>query len=320
MPKQIFDNDEELFDYGSIDELAAMGIGDRGYTDVNPPIGSDELFQDHFERRAREKNRDGGVPGTPSVAVLDPKTGAWTGLNQLGNEVEFAPQANNQQTVLRLDEWGMPAPWTLALGLDIPDSGLPAGGFEATALIFFGAGGITQYAEIDWAQGASITLPMNALNVVARYSFGIDEAGSATLPTNLRLRASICRYATTTGKATRTFSFNVANGNPLVVPIPPFAKNLSVYDMEQGAANPFTFYGGAFQVRFFCTENGSGGPVAVYDISQLVTYLNVAETIVGAPLPLPIPSRARFVAITNLAGTPITNNNLFAGFQFEIGL
>lgn len=321
MPRQIFDNDEELFDYGAIDDLAAMGIGDRGYTDVNPPAGSDELFVDHFERRAREKNRDGGVPGTPSVAVLDPKNGAWSGDNQLGNEVAFAPQVNNQQTILRLDEWGMPKPWTLSLGLDIRESDLPQFGFETTAQIFFGAGGTTQYVEIDWLQGASLTLPMNALNVIAKYSFGVNEGGAPVLPQGLRLRASLCRYPTTTGKATRSFMFNASTAEPIVVPIPPFAKNVSIYpnNPSVGVA-PFAFYGGAFQVRFFQNRTGAGGSLAVYSASQLVSFLDTVNTVVGHPSPLPICTRGRFVAITNNAGVIQTANNLEVAFQFEIGL
>lgn len=320
MPRPIFDDDEPLLDYNSMDDLAELGMGDRGYADVDPPYGSNEIFGDQFERRAREKNRDGGMPGMPSVAVLDPKTGPWTGNNQVGNEVEFSPQANNEQTILRLDEWGMPAPWTLTLGLDIQDADLPSGGFDATAQIFFGSGGITQYVEIDWLEGATITLPMNAINVVAKYNFGINEGGGATLPTGLRLRASICRYPTTTGKATRSFLFALAGGPQIIARIPPFAKNVLVYPNSPSVGvTAFTLYGGAFQVRFFAAFPPAQN-LAQYDISQFVSFLDVPNQVVGHPEPIPIGSRARFVAITDLAGNIITANNLEAAFQFEIGL
>lgn len=234
MPRQIFDNDEPLFDYGFIDEMAALGMGDRGYADVNPPPGSNELFEDQFERRAREIQRQ--PSNIQPVSVIPAKSGPWSANNQLGNELEFAPSSNNEQTILKLDEWGFPEVWSVMLGMKYSDTKWPAGalGFACTAKVNAGAGGITQEAEVDWVQGTVFSLPMNAVNVIAKYQ------QSNNIPTDLRLSASICKGKVAGRPPTRTFVLPVVTnpgggGFSDPIRIPNFARSVMLVDTLNNA-------------------------------------------------------------------------------------
>lgn len=311
MPRQIFDNGEPLLDYGAMDELSELGMGDRGYTDVDPPYGSNEIFGDQFERRAREKNRDGGVPGVPSVAVLDPKNGSWSGNNQLGIEQPFAPDANNRQTILKLDEWGFPDIWTISLGLNAFTP--TAGGFDVTALIQYGAGGVTQEVEIDWLNGSGITLPMNALNVIAQYNL-INEEVPGEVPSDLRLRVSISRRPAHDLRPTRSFWVTTPAN---VFAIPPFAKALHISSIS-AAPNPFNFYNQAVVAAFITRTTGPNVLVNSYLFSQFVTSIDVANSKVGAPKFVPIPPYARAVQFLTVgAGAP---SNQQCVLQYLIGI
>ena len=75
--------------------------------------------------------------GVPPVAPVIPSSGWWTGNNQLGNEVAFAPDANNRQTILKLEEWGPPEVWTVSLFLTHEIAAFNA--FDVTAELDFGA-------------------------------------------------------------------------------------------------------------------------------------------------------------------------------------
>ena len=125
---------------------------------------------------------------------------AWSGSNNLGNVIDFAPDANGRQTILKLDEWGPPEMWTLTLGIDHPgdwsDYNNPPGSnlynFEAIAIIEFGSGGATQTVEVDWIAGTEISLPMNAVSVICEYDEIFDTL-TMLPPPGLRLSAMIGR-------------------------------------------------------------------------------------------------------------------------------
>ncbi len=123
------------------------------------------LIDTTFERKASEM-----VPATPPTpfANAHPRKGPWSGNNQLGYKLPFAPDANNRQTVLKLDEWGYPEVWTISLGIE----GFPAArfnGFGVRANISFGDGGSTQTIDVDWRNGTQVSLVMNAVNVIAEF-------------------------------------------------------------------------------------------------------------------------------------------------------
>lgn len=106
--------------------------------------------------------------GMPQIVSTIPREGIWSGYNQLGFEAKYGPDRRQTQTILKLDEWGPPEVWTVSLFLLQKLESF--NGFGVTTRINFGAGGSTQVVEIDWLNGAQISLPMNAINVQALFS------------------------------------------------------------------------------------------------------------------------------------------------------
>lgn len=282
-------------------------LGAEADVRLEPGINQDEIFDDQFERRAHEIQR---TPAASSaVSIVSPKTGPWTGNNQLGIERVFAPDANNRQTILKLDEWGFPQMWTLALGLsydadEYGSSGLVLGSFGLVAEVEFGCGGVIQYVEIDWKIGTTITLPMNAVNVVASYSSVPTEGGEVALPPDLRLRANIVHGSLTQANPTRTL--NLAELGTSVL-IPPFARRFRLIPQ----LDPLTFYSQIDEVRLGGTGSPASNIVTTHLYSQFVSYLDVVGATVGAPTWIDIPEMARFVHALGSTDALI---------QFEIGV
>lgn len=113
------------------------------------------------------------------VVPVQTAHGWWTNNNNIGNELPIDPDSTQRQTILNLPEMGPPQLWTISLymvnNLELFN------GFDVEAEINFGAGGTTQIVKIDWLNGTQITLPMNAVNVVAVFkNFDIlaDGAGA----------------------------------------------------------------------------------------------------------------------------------------------
>lgn len=271
-------------------------LGEEADVQLEPGYNQDEIFDDQFERRAHEKDR---TPGSSSaISIVPSKRGPWTSNGQLGIERAFAPDENNRQTVLRLDEWGFPEIWTLCLGLtydaDLYASGLVlSGSFGVVAEIEFGTGGVIQQVEIDWRTGASICLPMNAVNVIASFSSVPTEGGVPVLPQDLRLRANIVHGMLPQACPTRTYTLSDASE---IVQIPPFAKSFRV--VPQGElVSPFDFYSALDTVELQGLEGDNA--VAVHTRSQLVEYLTTVDQLVGAPVYIDIPEMARFLQVSN---------------------
>lgn len=218
MPKQIFDNDEPLLDYDDIDELASMGIGDRGYAEINPPRGSDELFEDQFERRAREIQR------TPNnlqpVLVVPQKYGPWSGNNQFGIEQPFEGVANNQQTILKLPEWEFPQVWSVMLASSRTQT--VGADYSVIAVVETGVGGITDTFEVDWNTGICFSVVTNALNVVAKFE------KTTLLPDDLRLRVMVGKRPLQGSAPTRTITGLSPAGGSVRLSIPKYAASFTV--------------------------------------------------------------------------------------------
>ncbi len=279
MPKQIFDNDEPLFDYGAIDELAAMGIGDRGYTEVNPPVGSDELFHDQFERRASEIHRN---PSNLTPACIIPqKSGPWSRNPQLGSVQDFQPAANNEQTILKLDEWDAPQVWSVMLGLTFSDT---SADFSVIAKIRPGTGGFTEEFEMDWQPGVTFNVCMNAINIIASY----DNVTS--VPNNLRLSAMLAKRPLHGTSPQRTFRSTVAGGGGVdVIRIPKYAKRLHLIAADTA---PHDLFLATTNIKFLSGSNGAGlglGDITGDEIGPL--YQNN----------IPIPGGAKSIRIANAA-------------------
>lgn len=130
------------------------------------------LRQDPLELRARGENK---APKGQTVYPIEPRQGPWSGNNQLGVTQPFAPDSNNRQTILKLDEWGMPEVWTVMLGVDLDPRGSVIGtDLRVQALVDVGIGGTTQRFVLDWNNGVVFSAPMNAINIIAFYKQGAN--------------------------------------------------------------------------------------------------------------------------------------------------
>lgn len=143
-------------------------------------------------RRTNENNVQEVKPAmgqqVPVVANVIPSNGSWSGDNQLGIEVDFAPDANARQTILKLNEWGPPEEWTISLFLRDQNINYSALGIKA--IIEFGVGGSTQTVEVDWNHGVEITKTMNAVNVIAVFD---SIGGYSDEGVGLRLGVQLAR-------------------------------------------------------------------------------------------------------------------------------
>jgi hypothetical protein len=292
-------------------------LGSEDVVRLEPDMDQDEIFDDQFERRAHELQRTPGQDKT--VSTVPNKKGPWSGNNNLGIERPFAPDANNRQTIIKLPEWGFPETWTLCLGLTYNTAlhavAPSAGKFTVVAEIEFGTGGVIQTVEMDWKQGASIVLPMNALNVIASYSSLESEGGPIIPPLDLRLRANVVRGVLPQSSPTRSFfMFSPGPGTAQVsCPIPPFAKSVRLLQcMPFALGTAFAFYSAADGV-FLAPYEASGLTVVDYARSQFVEYLDTTNQVCGRPVPVPIPDGARFFLADGVDGFGIIA-------EFEIGV
>lgn len=282
---------------------------DKDRTILEPGYNQDEVFDDQFERRAREIQRTPGA--SQGLPIIPSKQGPWTGNNQLGIEREFAADSNNRQTILKLDEWDFPDVWTICLGMN--DFTPTQGGFDVTALIQFGIGGVTQVVEVDWLNGSGISLPMNALNVVAQYNF-IDGEVPGSPPSDLRLRVSISKLPSQNLRPTRSYWFR---DGVQTIEIPPFAKAVHLAPIPD-IGNPFDFYS-VNAAKFSTRQNTIGhAGISLAQMSQFVSYIDFTNEFVGAASFYPIPPFARFINFVDVpAGSDVTVQCVA---QFLIGL
>lgn len=220
---------------------------------LEPGYNQDEFYDDQFERRAHEIQRTPG--GTTSVSVVSQKQGAWSGNNQLGSERLFAPDDNQRQTILKLDEWGMPEAWTVMLGLDYDRIRTPIASFVIGCEAVIGSGGTTQEVALDWKNGQLFSAPMNALSIIANYEFNaIDQ-----FPPDLRLRVTLGRKKATNALPTKTVIVDVLPGTTSPeIQIPAFARSVALVG-GSGAAPVGSLYDPAngLVINFLNTINAS---------------------------------------------------------------
>ena len=244
--------------------------------------------------------------GIPPVATIVPRQGWWSNYPQLGEEQAFAPDANSRQTILKADELGPPEVYTLTLGISYSEQDWPGGSraFEVEAEINFGAGGATQVVKIDWVQGAQISLPMNAVNVVATYN--LDALAAPQPPADLRLSAMLGR-GPAPGKSQWTDPTPlsvVALGQTPPRRIAAFASRAHVIASSPAGAD-LIFTAGNFLIFLGGPLPGDEQVAAV----RLDQYLNaLGEGIV-------IPGQAKYVSIFNVSGSVV---NALARLQYEI--
>jgi len=248
--------------------------------------------------------------GTPMVQLAHPRKGVWSGKNQLGVELPFQLDANRMQTIFKMDEWGFPEVWTLSLSVkssDVVQDGtvtLHAGqAFDIVGEVSFGSGGIVQTFEVDWVEGTIFSLPMNAINIRARWSDLATFFGIAP-PPNVRVSVIASRGGIRHARATKTTVFNevvpagafLGAGAPFS-PIPAFAKSLIVANGFGGVATDL--YSASTFLEFFLNDSSGPGNLAVLSIPG-----NFLAPIAASSVP--IPANARYWSIRNAGAAPIS--------------
>lgn len=261
--------------------------------DMNFPVFDDAytgpLHEDDFERRAR----GAGAP-VPSKVVqpIEPRTGPWSGNSQLGQTQEFATTEDNRQSIIKLDEWGMPQVWSVMLGISYDKDWTSTAGMGLTAVIELGVGGSSQTVEVDWKEGTVITAPMNALNVVAKYDL-LDESEA---PQDLRLTVTMAQGSVEHGAPTKTVITETVASGPvqLIVGEPIPAMATSLMPMLQGFSTGF--YSASYSIYFLRSEQALGNIVAVIDGGDILSMM--------AGGGIPIPSAARYFKVIQNVGGP----------------
>jgi hypothetical protein len=137
-----------------------------------------------------------------SVYVQPAPHGIWSNNNNFGFEIPFGSGSNNRERIINLPEWGEPAVWTISLGIDYSETAWPPSadqGFEVIAEVSYGTGGATETALMDWIQGTTFSVPMNAISINAYWSFPGDEGFEPTPPNDVKLRVLLARGNVATG-------------------------------------------------------------------------------------------------------------------------
>lgn len=226
----------------------------------------------------------------PIVANIIPKNGAWSGDNQLGYQAKYGPDQRQTQTILKLDEWGPPEIWTISLyilnGLKTFD------GFGLKARIDFGAGGSTQVVEIDWANGAQISLPMNAVNVQAIWHDTITAEG-AGLQVGVQLSRGT-RGGTLPPRLTLEKHLDIPGaGSTTILPLPAFAKTMWFSPTQPDSAGLALVYSANVIMSLY--EGNTGGAL----ISSAADGVQMK-----AGVGCPVIGDARYYAIRNQGASP----------------
>jgi hypothetical protein len=256
------------------------------------PTVSRPLVDDFSIRAARLESKQ--APNVPLNAALPLRSHPmWSGNNELGIEVPYQPDGDGLQTILKLGEWGPPAIWTISLGLAYSPDLIPSSGdamFSIDGLIRYGSGGVTQQIDVDWADGVCLAVPMNAVNVIARYS---DFTGKNNTPSDLRLRVNLSQGGATANFVTKSSRLLVPTGglNAQSVLIPKFARRLHV---QRGAGALGGAWAALMSYTFFGTDGPAGDAGGFTGNEYLINFAGVG---------VPIPPSARSLRITNTTGS-----------------
>lgn len=220
--------------------------------------------------------------GVPLVGMVVPRNGGWSGDNQLGRQQPYGPDNRGRQTILKMDEWGPPEIWTVSLYLTqaIEDFN----GFGVTAEIGFGVGGSTQVVKVDWVNGCQISLPMNAINVMAIF----EDVDITTEGQGLQLGVQLCRGARGGQDLPRLTMAEFVEATSVNVQyrIPNFAKNIVIVPDE--AVGFASFYSADLRVQLFSGNNAGG--------LHTTAAADGTRTVAGQ-IRLPVTGQARFVDI-----------------------
>ena len=249
---------------------------------------------------------------TLSACVQPAPHGPWSNNNNFGFELPFGSQRNNRERIISLPEWGDPVVWTVSLGLDFSEGAWPGAvrGFDVIAEVAYGVGGATETVQVDWLDGATISVPMNAISINAVWAFPETGSAGSSRPEDLKLRVLLARGARGGGLAPTKFA-PLLNGEPYVTlvddavatpvaRIPRFGRKLLLAPLDRddltsllGSNNFVRFYSapdpgatalptGAFALDAELVRSG----VQVPAFSKFVTLENVGGGAAGAEVQL----------------------------------
>jgi len=245
-------------------------------------------------------------PPEPSASVYVQPTphGLWSGNNNFGCETSFRPDVRNRQQILKLPEWGEPAVWTVSLGIDYSEGAWPASvvrGFEIVGEITYGTGGAAETIVLDWIQGSTFSLPMNAISVNAFYTVLTSEAPPPVQPNDLTLRVLLARGDLSTGLRPSKYAplldgqfFATLVTNAISTPaarIPKFGRVLFVVPLTSDAYDAVTTSDNF--VRFFSAPDVTGSAFSVG-----ATRLTERALVDG----IRVPAFAKYVTVENVGG------------------
>jgi len=238
------------------------------------------------DRIAEQAARNAVADSHPKFENSYPRTGPWSKSNQLGVELPFDPNIDHPMTVLKMDEWGMPQAWTVSLGVRFDRDLLAGEAFDCVGLISFGSGGIVQSFEVDWVDGTMFTLPMNAINVRAKWNDIAVLAGFAVTG-GPKVSVIVAQYAAGRPRATLTRFFSAAAASTSgITPVPNFAKSFQVLPLQ--AVDSPQIYGANFAFEFLA------------NVAPATTIASINGTFLGPAVKIPIPAFARYWRIRNL--------------------
>ena len=231
----------------------------------------------------------------------------------------FRPEPRNRQQIIKLPEWGEPAVWTVSLGIDYSEAAWPASlvrGFEIAGEITYGIGGATETALVDWIQGTTFSLPMNAISVNAFYTVLTIEGPPAVQPNDVMLRVLLARGELSAGAPPSKVA-QLLDGQL-------FATFLDNALSTPAARIP------KFSVRLFVVPRASGDYAAVVASSNFVRFFS-APDVTGSALPvgavritenaivegIRVPPFAKYVTVENQGGS---SENAAVALNFELQL
>lgn len=232
--------------------------------------------------------------GIPPVVPVIPRDGLWSGYNQLGYQASYGPDQRQNQTILKLDEWGPPEVWTISLYTKQKFTDF--NGYNIKARINFGAGGSTQVYECDWINGTQISLPMNAINVVAIF----DDVSVTTEGNGLEVGVQLARGSrggTRPPVLTLFENLTIAgNGDTSdLIELPEFAKRVIVIPTAMSNAEYAVFFSNTTELL-----TTSGNTIGTINTGEIR-----GDKAPNGYLELPVIGSARFAKVANLnAGAP----------------
>jgi hypothetical protein len=239
-----------------------------------------------------------------SVYVQPAPHGIWSNNNNFGFAIPFGPSAGNRERIVNLPEWGEPAVWTVSLGIDYSETAWPPAadqGFEVVAEVSYGTGGSTETALVDWIQGTTFSIPMNALSINAYWSVELGEAFSPTRPNDVKLRVLLARGNVATGIPPSKFaqlldgSFAITVEDNAVASsparIPKFARKLFVVPLTTDDYTDITT--STNFIRFFSGPDVTGSAFATGTVPL------DAEAIREGIL---VPPFSKYVTVENVGG------------------